>query len=126
MRTSCNGQNIGICGFNSLIEDGKAEFGLAIQSKYWRQGFGAEAHLICFKEAFEIRGVKKIIMETTENNVPMRSFCERIGMVVEKIIPEATFNGIPCADIIYALDIKNWKVTKCILEEMLVKVTPVH
>jgi RimJ/RimL family protein N-acetyltransferase len=70
-------KNIAVCGFNSVVVEGEAEFGLVIDSKFWRKGFGAEIHLACFEYAFSSLGVKKIIMETDSENLPMRGFCER-------------------------------------------------
>lgn len=48
-----------------------------IFAKLLTLGYSTEIHLICFEDAFRSGMVKKIIMETNENNQAMRGFCEK-------------------------------------------------
>lgn len=72
---------IGDAGFKSLPDDnGSVEIGYGVVPEYRNQGFAEEAVRALIAWAFRDQGVREIVAECRDDNVPSRRVLEKIGM----------------------------------------------
>lgn len=71
---------IGWCGLWRLKETGETEIGYAIASKYWGNGFAAEAAHRFLEYGFSELKLEKIAAVTRPDNAASRRVMEKIGM----------------------------------------------
>ncbi len=57
------------------------EIGWQLAPEFWRRGYATEAARAALQVGFEQFGLREIVAETTETNLPSRGVMDRLGMV---------------------------------------------
>ncbi|KAJ2782668.1 hypothetical protein H4R18_002146 [Coemansia javaensis] len=86
---------IGCCGLNAIDLDNRcADAGIILDARFWRTGASTEALYLVLKFGFEMLGLHRIGMQTTQDNAGMRGWLEHVaGIRLECIRKEALYLG---------------------------------
>ena len=90
-----NGDFIGHCGLNYLVDTQEVEVDYALAEHYWGQGIATEAAQASLRFGFEDAGLDRIIALAIPENIASRKVMEHIGMAYVK---EAHYFGL---DVVY-------------------------
>lgn len=80
------GESIGMCGLikRETLED--VDIGYAFLPKFWSKGYGVESALGVLKYGQKVKGLKRIVAITLEENKGSVRVLERIGLKFEKMV----------------------------------------
>ncbi|KAJ2852665.1 hypothetical protein IWW36_000022 [Coemansia brasiliensis] len=86
---------IGCCGLNNIdLSNRCSEAGIILDARFWRSGASSEALYLTLKFGFETLCLHRIALQTTEENLGMRGWMERVvGVDVECIRKEVLYLG---------------------------------
>lgn len=78
---------IGTCGFVSFAhEHRRAELGYALNRKYWRQGYAAEAAAAIVAHGFKAMNLNRIEAHVSPEHLPSQRVLEKCGFQAEGIL----------------------------------------
>jgi ribosomal-protein-alanine N-acetyltransferase len=86
-----DGQLIGQCGLNYLMENGEVEVDYALARPYWGRGIATEAAKAALEFGFGSVGLSKIIALAAPENLASRRVMEHLGMAYTR---EADYFGM--------------------------------
>jgi RimJ/RimL family protein N-acetyltransferase len=87
----------------TLHEDGRAELGYIIFSRFWRRGFGQEACRCILQHLVEAHAPRVITLDTSGENAAARRLAQRLGF--REVAPtDALHEGLDEGLRRYALD----------------------
>lgn len=114
---------VGVCGFNYInLTHKQGEFGVVLDPKVWGTGISAECNLLSFEYVIEILGLHRIEFTTSENNSRARKHLENLGIELEGIQKEKTFEEGKFLDqYTYVFFEAAWPEIKAKLEERLAR-----
>ncbi|KAJ2770913.1 hypothetical protein IWQ57_002443, partial [Coemansia nantahalensis] len=73
---------IGCCGLNDIdLGNRHADAGIILDARFWRSGASTDALYQTLRFGFEMLGLHRIGMQTTENNAGMRGWLEAVAEV---------------------------------------------
>ncbi|KAJ1736267.1 hypothetical protein LPJ61_000051 [Coemansia biformis] len=73
---------IGCCGLNDIdLGNRNADAGIIVDARFWRSGASTEALYLTLKFGFELLGLHRIGLQTTEDNVGMRGWLEAVAEI---------------------------------------------
>ncbi|KAJ2312476.1 hypothetical protein IWW54_002065 [Coemansia sp. RSA 2705] len=86
---------VGCCGLNNIdLGNRCAEAGIILDARFWRSGVSTEALYLTLKFGFETLCLHRIGLQTTEENIGMRGWMERVvGVPVECVRKEVLYLG---------------------------------
>jgi len=85
------------CGMAELYDihdyEHKCYWGLVLDRKFWRQGFGTEAAGLVIRYVFEDLGFRRLKSYTHSGNPGSMKFQEKLGFVTEAVLRREYFFG---------------------------------
>ena len=92
---------VGNCGFNSIdLKNFSGEFGIILDKRVWGKTASKMCHSLCLNYGFQELGLKSIKFITSQNNIRMRRFFEKINIPLLYNEDESTY--------VYRLNFVDW------------------
>ncbi len=80
------GESIGICGLIKRDTLDDVDIGYAFLPRFWSKGYGVESALAVLEYGLKVKGLKRIVAITLEENKGSVRVLEKIGLKFERMI----------------------------------------